>query len=88
MEFSNHIKDLANGFEVTVGQMLQFDNALKTSGANADSAGKMLGKLFGKISDAKNGNESTIAQFEKLGISFKELSNLKPDEAIKRVEKK
>ena len=85
LEFSNHIKDLANGFEVTVGQMLQLDNALKTSGANADSAGKMLGKLFGKISDAKNGNESTIAQFEKLGISFKELSNLKPDEAIKRV---
>ena len=85
LEFSNHIKDLANGFEVTVGQMLQLDNALKTSGANADSAGKMLGKLFGKISDAKNGNESTIAQFEKLGISFRELSTLKPDEAIKRV---
>lgn len=85
LQFSNHIKDLADGFEVTVGQMLQFDNALKTSGANADSAGKMLGKLFGKISDAKNGNESTIAQFEKLGISFKELSTMKPDEAIKRV---
>ena len=85
LEFSNHIKDLADGFEITVGQILQFDNALKTSGANADNAGKMLGKLFGKISDAKNGNESTIAQFEKLGISFRELSTLKPDEAIKRV---
>ncbi len=85
LEFSNHIKDLADGFEVTVGQILQFDNALKTSGANADNAGKMLGKLFGKISEAKGGNESTIAQFEKLGISFRELSTLKPDEAIKRV---
>ena len=85
LEFSNHIKDLADGFEVTVGQMLQFDNALKTSGANADNAAKMIGKLFGKISEAKGGNESTIAQFEKLGISFKELSTMKPDEAIKRV---
>jgi len=85
LEFSNHIKDLADGFEVTVGQMLQFDNALKTSGANADNAAKMIGKLFGKISEAKGGNESTIAQFEKLGISFKELSTMKPDEVGKRV---
>ena len=85
LAFADRVKDLADGFEITVGQVLQFENALKTSGASADNAGKMLGKLFGKISDAKSGNESAIAQFEKMGISFKELSTMKPDEAIKRV---
>ena len=85
LAFADRVKDLADGFEISVGQVLQFENALKTSGASADNAGKMLGKLFGKISDAKSGNESAIAQFEKMGISFKELSTMKPDEAIKRV---
>jgi lambda family phage tail tape measure protein len=85
LEFSNEIKDLSKGFDISVAKILQFRDALKTSGGNAEGASKMLSTLFSKLSDARQGNEVAIAQFERLGISFDELINLKPDEAVGRI---
>ena len=85
LEFSNEVKDLSKGFDISVAKILQFRDALKTSGGNAEGAARILNTLFGKMSDARQGNEVAIAQFERLGISFEELINLKPDEAIGRI---
>jgi lambda family phage tail tape measure protein len=85
LEFSNQIQDLAKGFDISVAKVLQFQDAIKTSGGNAEGASKMLSSLFTKIQDAQGGNEAAIAQFEKLGISFKELIALKPEQAINRI---
>ena len=85
LELSNEVKDLSKGFDISVAKILQFRDALKTSGGNAEGAAKILSTLFSKISDARQGNEVAIAQFERLGISFDELINLKPDEAVGRI---
>ena len=84
LEFANQIKDLAKGFDLSIAKVLQFQDAIKTSGGSAEGAARMLSTLFGKIEDAQKGNETAIAQFEHLGISFKELATLKPEEAIDR----
>lgn len=84
LEFSNEINDLAKGFDITIAKTLQFRDAIKTSGGNAEGASKMMSTLFGKIYDAQSGNEAAIAQFERLGISFKELATMKPEEALNR----
>jgi len=76
---------LAKGFDLSVAKTLQFRDAIKQSGGNAEGASKMLSTLFTKIEDARSGNEAAISQFEKLGISFEELSRMKPDEALNRV---
>jgi len=85
LQFSDAISDLAKGFDLSVAKTLQFRDAIKQSGGNAEGASKMLSTLFTKIEDARSGNEAAISQFEKLGISFEELSRMKPDEALNRV---
>ena len=85
LEFANATQDLAKGFEISVAKVLQFKDAIKTSGGNAEGASKMLSTLFTKIEEAQSGNEAAISQFERLGITFEELKNLKPEDAINRI---
>lgn len=85
LQFTDAISDLAKGFDLTVEKTLQFRKAIQQSGGNAEGASKILSTLFSKIEEARSGNEATISQFEKLGISFEEISRLKPDEALNRV---
>ena len=85
LQFTDAITDLAKGFDLTVEKTLQFRKAIQQSGGNAEGASKILSTLFSKIEEARSGNEATISQFEKLGISFEEISRLKPDEALNRV---
>lgn len=85
LQFSDAVSDLAKGFDLTVEKTLQFRDAIKQSGGNAEGASKILSTLFSKIDDARSGNEAVISQFERIGISFEELSRMKPDEALNRV---
>ena len=82
---TDEIDDLSKSFGLSTGEILAFRDALQQSGGKAESADKALNTLFGKIADAKSGNDSAIAQFEKLGIAFDELKTLSPYEAIQKV---
>lgn len=83
--FSGEIKDTANAFGISVAKVLQFRDALQTSGKSAEDAQKIMGKLFATIEDAKEGNEATISKFQQLGISFDELRRMSPEQALNRV---
>ena len=85
LEFSNEVNDVAKSFDLTTAKVLQFRDALQTSGGKADNAAKSLSTLFSKIEDARKGNEATISDFEKLGLSFEDLNRMKPDEALGKV---
>lgn len=85
--FTDEISDLAKGFDLTISQTLHFRDALMSAGANADGASKIMSTLFSKIDDARQGNDKVVGQFEKLGISFREIKELAPYEAIQRVAK-
>jgi hypothetical protein len=82
---TDELDDLSKSFGLSVSEVLTFRDALEQSGGKADGAGKAINTLFGKIADAKTGNDSAIAQFEKLGITFDELKKLSPYEAIQKV---
>ena len=85
LSFSNEIKDVSQGFGISIAKTLQFRDALQTSGVSAEGASKMMSTLFSKIDEAKQGNEVVIGQFERMGISFKELISMKPEEAINKI---
>jgi len=85
LAFGNEIKDLSQAFGISIEKTLQFRDAVQTSGGNAENASKMISSMFGKIQDARTGNEVAIAQMERLGISFKELQTMTPEQAINRV---
>ena len=83
--YANEVKDLAEGFDITISKVLQFRDALQTSGGKAESAAKMLSTLFGKMEEGKKGSEPIIETFRKLGISFEELQTIKPEDALNKV---
>ena len=84
-EFTDQITDLAKAFDITISETLHFRDALVSAGSKADAAEKMMAVLFGKIDEGRSGNDAIIAQFEKLGITFSDLKDLAPYEALKKV---
>jgi len=85
MALADEVSDLSKGFGISIAKTLQFKDALTQAGGNGEQAAKVLGTLFSKIEEAQGGNESAIATFEQIGLSFEELRNLNPEQAINKV---
>jgi lambda family phage tail tape measure protein len=83
--FADRIQDLADGLGISTGFALQFNDALMKAGSSGEAATKILGKLFDNIDKAREGNQENVDQFRALGISFSEIKELKPEDAIRRV---
>ena len=85
LSFASAVKDTAQGFGISIAKTLQFREALMLGGKSADDAQKIMGKLFSTIEEAQQGNETTIAKFQELGISFDELRRMSPEQSLNRV---
>jgi lambda family phage tail tape measure protein len=85
IDFAGQIDDMAKSYDVSIAKVLQFQSAIVAAGGKSEDAGKIMGTMFTKIAEAQGGNESAIASFEQLGISFKELQSLTPEQSITRV---
>lgn len=83
--FADRIQDLADGLGVSTGFALQFSDALQKAGSSGEAAAKVISKLYENIEKAKEGNQESVDQFRELGISFKEIKALQPEDAIRRV---
>lgn len=83
--FADKMQDLADGMGISTGFALQFSDALQKAGVSGEAATKILGKLYDNIDSAREGNQTQIDQFRKLGITFSEIKELKPEDAIRRV---
>lgn len=83
--FADEIVDIGKSFDLTTQQVLAFRDALAGAGVNAEGASKILSTLYSKIDEGRQGNDKTIAQFEKLGITYAELKKLDTYEAIQKV---
>ena len=83
--FADRIQDLADGMGISTGFALQFSDALQKAGLSGEAATKIIGKLFENIESAKEGNQKNIDQFRSLGITFTEIKELSPEDAIRRV---
>jgi lambda family phage tail tape measure protein len=84
LSYANDIKDLAEGFDISIGKTLQFRRAIEVSGGSAEGASRMLSTLFSKLSDAQKGTTAAVKAFEDIGITFEELQKLSPEQAINR----
>lgn len=55
------------------------------AGVSAENMDKGLGKLSTKLAEAASGSASAQATFQKLGVSYQELSQMAPDQAFAKV---
>jgi len=83
--FADRIQDLADGLGVSTGFALQFNDALLKAGSSGEAATRILSKLYENIQNAKDGNQETVDQFRELGITFREIKSLQPEDAVRRV---
>ncbi|NDB58384.1 hypothetical protein EB001_08050 [bacterium] len=84
LSYANDIKDLAEGFDLSIAKTLQFRQAIEVSGGSAEGASRMLSTLFSKLSEAQKGTTAAVKAFEDIGITFEELQKLSPEQAINR----
>lgn len=85
MDMAGQVDDLAKSYDMSIARVLQFQKAIVMSGGKAEDANKILSTMFSKIASAQEGNDAAIATFEELGITFRELQSLSPDQVIRRV---
>lgn len=85
MDMSGQVDDLSKTYDVSIAKILQFQNAVIIAGGKAEDAGKMMGTMFSKVSEAQQGNEAAIASFEDLGITFEQLRAMNPEQTINRI---
>lgn len=85
MDMAGQVDDLAKSYDLSIARVLQFQKAIVLSGGKAEDANKILSTMFSKIASAQEGNDSAIASFEALGISFRELQTSSPDQIIRKV---
>jgi len=82
---ADEIMDVAAAFDITVDSLLATKGALQASGGEAENLTTLMSKLASVQEDAKNGSDSMRESFEKLGISGRDVDNLKLDELFKLV---
>jgi len=85
LTLAGSLNDLSKTYDVSIAKVLQFQNAIIQAGGKAEDAGKIMATMFSKIAEAQQGNEAAIATFEDLGISFRELRTMNPEQALTRV---
>jgi lambda family phage tail tape measure protein len=82
---ADEIADTAKAFDMSVESLLAAKGALQEAGGEADNLSTMLQKLASSQEGAQDGAEGMRDAFKKLGISGKDVDNLKLEDMFKRV---
>lgn len=85
--YADQIDDTAKALDSTVEAIMGMGKALKLAGGDADNLGTLINKLAINQDKAREGADDIRDAFTRLGISGKEVENLKPDELFNRVAK-
>ena len=70
---------------VAAEQLQIYGRAIEETNGDAGSFDKVVLRLSKSIGDASNGNKAAQEGFDKLGLSWEDLANKSPDEALKAV---
>jgi uncharacterized protein (DUF2267 family) len=84
-QYADQIEDTATAFDVTTAALLAMKSAMQGAGGEADNITNALQKLADNQQAAKDGSDEMRAAFTKLGISGKDVEDLKLEDMFKRV---
>lgn len=73
LQFASAIKDVSERVGVTTDELQKFRYAVTQVGGSGDVADKSLEKLGESMSKAASGSKSTIAAFQSVGVSLKDI---------------
>jgi hypothetical protein len=79
------LNDLSGRLGASAAGLQSLQVAATLAGGSTESMNTALAKMSETIGNALNGNKQAVAAFDQLGLSAKELANLKADEAFRRI---
>jgi len=82
MAGADAISDLSDATDLSVGKLLEFEKALVAAGGKGDDAAKAITAFYASIQQANSGTDKTQEQFQKLGVSLKDLKTLSEEELL------
>lgn len=83
--FASGITDTSEALGIGVESLQRWEYVASQGGASSKDFSKAIVKLNQEIDSAKNGNESALSSFEKLGIRFSDLENLSPEDVLLKI---
>ena len=81
---ADNLQDLANSSGIAVARLIEFQNALATSGGEADSLPQAINTLLRSIDEAAGGSVKAQNAFKRLNIDLKDLGTLSEQDLLKR----
>ena len=72
---ASSLQDMSDALNISTDSLQQFTFAFAQSGGSQEAFVKGLTAVNGKIEEARDGNDKTIATFEKLGVSIEEIKD-------------
>ena len=83
VQAADAISDLSEATDLSVGKILQLQEALAQSGGKAENAGKLITTFYKSIDEARQGSDKTQEALGKLGITFDMLKTATPEAMLK-----
>jgi len=80
---ADNLQDLSNSSGIAVGRLLEFQNALATSGGQADQLPQAINTLLRSIDEAAGGSIKAQNSFMRLGVSLQDLGTLSEEDLLK-----
>ena len=85
VEFAKQMKDASAELGIGVENLQELGFAFEHTGADAETFNKAMTKLTVNLEAAKNGDSKMADHFGELGITWRELQTLSPDEILMRI---
>jgi len=76
LQSADAISDLSKATELSVGRIIELQQALQASGGESANAGKLVTEFYKSIDEAAKGSDKTQESLGKLGVSLKDLGTL------------
>jgi len=84
----DQIKDLSDATGFSVERIAALNEAFINGGGSSESASQALSKFALTLEDLRDGNDKTLASFNKLGISLTDIKNRNPEQLFQLVAEK
>lgn len=85
VDMGGRLNDQAAAINVNVEAIQELNYAFSQSGAKVEDVSNAFVKLNQSIEMAKDGNAKTIESFHKLGVSFKQVASLSPEQILMEI---
>lgn len=85
VQAADSLKDMSEKLGVSATNLQSIQLAAQTSGGSIDGVNTALQKMSATLGDAVTGNKAAQKAFTQIGLNFRELAQLAPDEAFARI---